>query len=66
MSYFTIFDSSANLVDSFASEEEARHALEEILRDVPEAADDYAIITYDGTGMPEGEAIVGSEFVARA
>ena len=59
--YFVILDSTANLVDSFTEEAEGRHALEEIVRQDPESASEYALLTYDDAGRPTGASIVGSE-----
>jgi hypothetical protein len=58
---FVILDSTANLVDSFDQEDEARAALEAIVRQDPDAADDYAMLTYDDLGHPVGEALTGSQ-----
>jgi hypothetical protein len=65
MPYFVILDSTANLVDSFDQEDEARRALEEIVRQDPESADEYAIIPYDDRGHPIGKAFVASDLSAR-
>jgi hypothetical protein len=61
MTYYVILDSTANLVDSFDHEVEARAALERICREAPEVADEYAIVTYDEQGYPQGNTVVGSE-----
>jgi hypothetical protein len=42
---FVILDSTANLVDAFDQEEEARAALETIVHQDPESADEYALLT---------------------
>jgi hypothetical protein len=42
MAYYVILHSTANLVDWFDSEKEAREALRAILREEPAATDDYA------------------------
>jgi hypothetical protein len=55
--HYVIMDSTANLVDSFDQQDEARAALERIVRQDPEAADEYAIITYGDDGRPVGNAI---------
>jgi hypothetical protein len=55
--YFVIFDSSGNMVESFDDEGEAREALDRIVHEDPEAADHYAILTFDVAGDPVGEAI---------
>lgn len=60
MAYYVILDSTANLVDSYDDEGEARAALEQIVHQDPDAADDYALIQYDNTGNPVGEAMLGS------
>jgi hypothetical protein len=44
---YSIFDSTANLVDSFDDKGEARAALEAIAQREPEHADEYVLITYD-------------------
>jgi hypothetical protein len=64
--YFVILDSTANLVDSFTDEDEARHALEQIVRQDPDAADEYALLTYDDQGHPLGESLAGSDLGIRA
>jgi hypothetical protein len=61
MAYYVILDSTANLVDSFDQEDEARAALEAIVRQDPDTADQYALITYDKRGQPIGEALTGAE-----
>jgi hypothetical protein len=61
MPYYVILDSTANLVDSFDQEDEARAALEAIVQQDPDAADEYAMLTYDDRGSPIGEALTGSE-----
>jgi len=61
MAHFVILDSTANLVESFDVESEARSALELIVRQDPDAADEYALLTYDDAGHPIGEALIGSE-----
>jgi len=64
MPYFVILDSTANLVDSFDDEAEARHVLEGIVHQDPDAADEYALIPYGEDGMPCGPATIGSELAA--
>jgi hypothetical protein len=59
--YFVILDSTANLVESFDSEDEARAALEQIVRQEPEAADEYAMLAYDENGGPVGDAVTGAD-----
>jgi hypothetical protein len=61
MTYFSIFSSDANLVESFDQEDEALAALEQIAREDPENADEYAMLTFDEFGNAIGEAVVGSE-----
>ena len=63
---FVILDSTANLVDSFDDEDEARLALEAIVRQDPTAADEYALLTYDDDGHPVGEALLGSQLGVHA
>ena len=60
MPYYVILDSTANLVESFDDEAEARAALQEIVRQDPESADEYALMPYDDHGHPSGEAVPGS------
>jgi hypothetical protein len=64
--YYAILDSTANLVDSFDQEAEARAALEAIVRQDPDSADDYAMLTYDDAGQPVGEAVLGSSLGVHA
>lgn len=59
--YYVILDSTANLVDSFDREDEARAALEKIAREDPDSADEYALLTYDDHGHPVGAAIVAAD-----
>lgn len=66
MSSYVILDSTANLVDSFDLEQEARLALENIVRQDPESADEYALLTYDDDGHPLGRALVGSDLTVNA
>jgi hypothetical protein len=66
MSSYVILDGTANLVDSFDDEPEARNALEKIAREAPEAADEYAMIEYDDAGHPVGEALIASDLSVRA
>lgn len=58
---YMIFDGAANLVESFDEEHEARHALEEIARQDPESADEYAMLAFDDDGHPVGEALSGAD-----
>jgi hypothetical protein len=64
MAYFVILDSTANLVESFDVEAEAREALEAIVQQEPESSDEYAILKYDDNGNPVGQAITGSQLNA--
>jgi hypothetical protein len=66
VSSYVILDSTANLVESFDQEDEARHALEEIVRQDPDSAEDYALITYDDEGHVVGGALVGSDLGVHA
>ncbi|MDQ3768040.1 MAG: hypothetical protein M3370_00960 [Actinomycetota bacterium] len=61
MPYFVILDSTANLVESFRDEEDARDALADIVRQDPDEADEYAMISYDDHGHPFGGAVTGSD-----
>ena len=61
MAYYVILDSTANLVESFDREDEARAALEAVVRQEPDSADDYAILKYDDNGNPVGQAVTGSQ-----
>jgi hypothetical protein len=64
MAYFVILDSTANLVESFDREDEARAALEAIVQQDPGSADDYAILKYDDNGNPVGRPTTGSQLNA--
>jgi hypothetical protein len=64
--HYVILDITANMVDSFDREDEARAALEQIVRQDPDAADEYALMTYGDDGHPVGEAVVGSELGVHA
>jgi hypothetical protein len=66
MPYYVILDSTANLVDSFDQEGEARAALERIVRQDPDAADDYALLRYDDEGKPVGTVVTGSGIAVRS
>lgn len=61
---FMIFDSTANLVDSFDDREEAIAALEAIANQEPEAADEYAMITFGDDGLAVGKAITAARVTA--
>lgn len=58
--YFTILDNTANAVDTFTSEREAVAALEAMVENDPEAADDLLLLRYDDDGNPVGEALEAS------
>jgi hypothetical protein len=60
MAYFVILTSDANLVESFDDESEALAALEEIGRQDPEHADQYALFRYDDDGRLVGAPTPGS------
>jgi Rieske Fe-S protein len=66
MAYYVIIDSNANLVESFDQEAEARAALEKIVQDDPNTGDEYAMLQYDNSGRPVGEALLGSELGVHA
>jgi hypothetical protein len=63
---YVILDSTANLVDSFDDETQARAALEAIVRLDPRSAGEYALIAYDEDGQPVGDAVLGSDLVVHA
>ncbi len=54
--HFVIFDSTGNLVASFADEREALAEMAQIGAESPEAIGELALITHDDNGMPVGEA----------
>jgi hypothetical protein len=64
MPYFVILDSTANLVDSFGREQDARDALALIVRQDPVSADGYAMVTVDDEGNPVGTALTGAQMDA--
>jgi hypothetical protein len=66
MSFYVILDSTASLVDSFDQEQEARAALELIVHHDPEAAEEYALFTYDDDGHAVGDALLGSQLGVHA
>ena len=66
MSSYVILDYTANLVESFDDQQEAVHALEQIIEQDADAADGYALIEYDDEGHPVGDALIGSELHAPA
>lgn len=59
---YLIFDSTANLVDSFDQEQEARETLIEIIDQAPETAEDYVIAAIDEDGNMVG-TITGASVV---
>jgi hypothetical protein len=63
---FAIFDSTANLVDSFDDRSEARAALENIVRQDPDAADAYAVFEFDKSGQPVGDAMTVADLGVHA
>ncbi len=63
---YMIFDSSANLVDSFDAKDEAIAALEAIAHQDPDAADEYALLTYGDDGRIVGEALSAADAVSHA
>ncbi len=66
MAHYVILDSNANMVESFDRDDEAHAALEAIVRQDPDGADDYAMMQYDNRGHPVGEALLGSEIRVKA
>jgi len=66
MTQYVILDSTANLVESFDDEREARLALEKILEQDPASADEYALLTYADDGEPVGDVLVASDLRAHA
>jgi len=61
MNHFAVLDDTANLVDSFDREDEARAALEAIAHRDPAAADGHAFLTYDDEGHVVGQAITAAD-----
>lgn len=66
MAYYVILDSTANLVDSFDREDEARAALQAIVEQDPGSADEYALLTYGNDGQPVGKAVSGADVSVHA
>ena len=66
MTSFVILDSTANLVDSFDDEMQARAALQAIAQQDPDTADEYALLAYDDDGRAVGEAVLAAQFVLHA
>jgi hypothetical protein len=54
---YAIFDSTGNLVESFADERSAREALDRIVDGEPEAAEHVALFVYGDDGMPVGDPV---------
>ncbi len=54
---YAIFDSTGNLVESFADEQSAREALDRIIDAEAEAAEHVALFVYDDDGMPVGDPV---------
>jgi hypothetical protein len=54
--HFVIFDSTGNLVASFADEQQALAEMAQMGAESPEAIGELALITYDDNGMPVGDA----------
>ena len=55
--YYTIFDSTGNLIDSFEDEQSARAAMDQIVNAEPEAAEHLALFICDDNGKPVGDPI---------
>jgi hypothetical protein len=66
MAYYVILDSTANLVESFDREDEARQALEAIVRQDPDEAGEYALVKYGDDGQPTGDALSGADLGVHA
>jgi len=66
MTHFVILDDTANLVDSFDREDEARAALEAIVHQDPEAVESYAILPYDDEGHVVGPAVTAADLGVHA
>ena len=54
---YAIFDSTGNLIESFADERSAREALDRIIDAEPEAAEHVALFLYDDDGTPVGDPV---------
>lgn len=48
--YYVLLDSTGNLIASYRDEDDARLALQQLVGDDPEAAEDIALMTYDDEG----------------
>lgn len=55
--HYAIFDSTGNLIESFADEQSARAALDRIIEAEPEAAEHVALFVYDNDGKPVGDPV---------
>jgi hypothetical protein len=54
---YALFDSTGNLIASYAGEREARRALQEITTQHPELAEDVSLIAYDDEGYPTADPV---------
>ena len=54
---YAIFDSTGNLVESFADERSAREVLDRIVDAEPEAAEHVALFVYGDDGTPVGDPV---------
>ncbi len=61
---YMIFDSSANLIESFDDLTEARAALAAIADAEPESADEYALVEFGDNGRAVGAATSAAELTA--
>lgn len=66
MPHFVILDDTANMVDSFDREEEARAAFEAIAHEDLEAAEGYVLVTYDDDGHVVGPAVTAADLGVHA
>jgi hypothetical protein len=55
--HYVLLSSTANLINSYDDESEARSALQRIVAAEPEAAEDVALFTYGDNGMPVGDPV---------
>lgn len=55
--HYGIIDSSGNLLEWFDEEDAARVALYEMVDEAPDSEDDLALLTFDESGDPVGEAL---------
>ena len=62
---FVIFDSTANLVDSFDDVNDARARLTQIAGQDQDAASEYALLEFDASGTPVSDALTVADFDAR-